>query len=147
MKTIFKLAEIKYCGEAMEVDVVAFGDDIPVHDESCDFVINSHVIEHFYDPIKAIKEWKRIIKKGGYIFIIAPNRNALESDRGKPITTFTELKNRHESLKKETRNQHFTIFDASLLTKICMYAGLKVLAIQEPDDKVGNGITIVARKI
>ena len=71
----------RLCGAVMPVDIVAPGDCIPVDDKSFDFVISSHVIEHFYDPISAIKEWMRIATK--YIFIICPQRDALESDRGK----------------------------------------------------------------
>ena len=68
MDTVFKDAEREMCGEAMPVDIVAFGDDLPFEDDSVDFVISSHVIEHFWCPIKAIKEWHRVTKKGGYIY-------------------------------------------------------------------------------
>lgn len=42
-------------GMVAEVDVVAHGDSLPFENNSQDFVISSHVIEHFYDPAKAIK--------------------------------------------------------------------------------------------
>jgi SAM-dependent methyltransferase len=80
----------------MPVDIVAPGDCIPVPDQYYDFVISSHVIEHFYDPISAIKEWMRIATK--YIFIIVPKRDALESDRAKPLTGLDE----HVERFKET---------------------------------------------
>jgi ubiquinone/menaquinone biosynthesis C-methylase UbiE len=47
------------------VHIVAWGDRLPFTNESVDFVINSHVLEHFFDPIKAIQEWLRVVKKGG----------------------------------------------------------------------------------
>lgn len=80
--------QMRLCGEIMPVDIVAPGDCIPVPDQSADFVISSHVIEHFYDPISAIKEWMRIATK--YIFIICPHRDALDSDRDKPLTELEE---------------------------------------------------------
>jgi ubiquinone/menaquinone biosynthesis C-methylase UbiE len=56
------------------VDIVSPGDQLPLDDNSVDFVISSHVIEHFPDPIKALKEWYRVVKPGGYLYIIAPRR-------------------------------------------------------------------------
>ena len=39
MDTVFKQAEEKICGEKMPVDIVASGDNLPLKDESVDFVI------------------------------------------------------------------------------------------------------------
>jgi hypothetical protein len=47
MDTVFKLAEIELNGEALPVDIVAPGDRLPCADKSYDFIISSHVIEHF----------------------------------------------------------------------------------------------------
>ncbi len=80
--------QIRLCGEVMPVDVVAPGNKLPFGDKSADFIISSHVIEHFYDPIGAIKEWMRVARK--YIYIICPQRDALESDRDKPLTELDE---------------------------------------------------------
>ena len=90
--------QMRLGGEVMPVDIVAPGDCIPVEDGSFDFVISSHVIEHFYDPISAIKEWMRIATK--YIFIICPHRDALESDRDKPLTGLSE------HIERFKRNQY-----------------------------------------
>jgi len=84
----YALEQVRLCGEVMPVDIVAPGDKIPVKDGSFNFVINSHVIEHFYDPISAIKEWMRISRK--YVFMIIPQRDALESDKEKPLTPLSE---------------------------------------------------------
>lgn len=66
------MEEVKICGEALPVDIVAPGDALPLPDKSVDFVLSSHVIEHFFDPIKTLKEWERVATK--YIFIIFPNK-------------------------------------------------------------------------
>ncbi len=36
-------------------------------DESLDFICSSHVLEHIANPLKAISEWKRVIKEKGII--------------------------------------------------------------------------------
>ena len=43
------------CGRAMPVDLVAPGDDSPFADAAFDFVLASHVLEHFPDPIRALR--------------------------------------------------------------------------------------------
>jgi len=54
-------------------DVVASGDNLPFKDEEFDFVCSIHSFEHFPDPVKTLKEWLRILKKGGYIGIVHPD--------------------------------------------------------------------------
>lgn len=41
-----------------------------------DFVLASHVIEHIANPFKALLEWRRILRPGGFLMIIAPFKNA-----------------------------------------------------------------------
>jgi SAM-dependent methyltransferase len=43
-----------------------------VNDETYDFCFASHCLEHIANPLKAIDEWLRIVKKNGYIIIIVP---------------------------------------------------------------------------
>lgn len=143
MATVYKKAEIEMCGEAMPVDIIAKGDCIPYHAKSVDFVISSHVIEHFWDPIAALKEWARIARR--YIFIIAPQRDALESDRSKPLTPLSELIARHNRTIPPPAfdTEHYTRWTCATFCEMCAHIGLNVIQTQDPDDKVGNGFTIV----
>jgi ubiquinone/menaquinone biosynthesis C-methylase UbiE len=43
-----------------------------VSDSSYDFVLSSHNLEHFANPIKALKEWQRVLKLGGAIVLVLP---------------------------------------------------------------------------
>jgi len=55
-------------------DICASGDDMTMFkNNELDFVINRHVLEHFQDPLKAIEEWKRILKPGGLLGIVTPD--------------------------------------------------------------------------
>lgn len=126
----------------MPVDIVAPGDKIPVKDKSFDFVISSHVIEHFFDPIAALKEWARVARK--YIYIICPQPDALESDRNKLITSFDELMARHEGkVKNPKTDEHHTRWTCDTFRDMCRRLGYFVSHWQEIDDKVGNGFTVV----
>jgi SAM-dependent methyltransferase len=148
LDTIFKKFEIEMCGEALPVDIVAAGDDLPVSDESQDFVISSHVIEHFFDPIKALREWMRVVRPGGYIFIIAPHKERT-FDRDRPRTTLAELIARHEGRiprPSHDTHEHYSVWITEDLLELCHYLGFPVVEYQEVDDKVGNGFTIVIKK-
>ena len=44
-----------------------------VGDESYDFLLSSHNLEHFANPVKALYEWKRVIRHGGGLILLLPN--------------------------------------------------------------------------
>ena len=56
-------------------DVICDVRRIPDLDEKYDIVNASHLLEHLpsNDPIKAVQEWKRILKTGGKLIIEVPN--------------------------------------------------------------------------
>ena len=57
-----------------DVDVVASGDDLWMFkDNSLDFVVASHSLEHFPDTKRTLKEWDRVLKPGGVIAFIVPD--------------------------------------------------------------------------
>lgn len=146
-QTKFKKLEIALCGEAMHVDIIAPGDNIPIPDESEDFVISSHVLEHFPDPIKAMKEWYRIIKPGGYIFMIIPHKERT-FDKKRERTTLDELIRRHETsfFPKINIDDHYSFWITQDIVDLTKYLGWKIVETQDIDDKAGNGFTIVIQK-
>lgn len=145
--TMFKQEEVRYCGQYMKVDIVAKGDDLPFKDNVWDFVINSHVLEHFFDPIKAINEWMRVIKPGGYLFMIIPHKERT-FDRVRERTTLQELIDRHTGIIEDPNvdNTHHSVWITEDVLELCKYMNLDVVNYQDIDDKVGNGFTIVIRK-
>lgn len=147
LTTPFKLNEIALCGECAPVDIVAPGDDLPFKDNTFDFIISSHVIEHFYDPIKAIKEWLRVVKPGGYVYMIVPHKERT-FDRDRPRTTLAELIDRHEhpNPPEIDHHGHYSVWITGDFLELCDHYGWSVLAMQDSDDKVGNGFTIVIVK-
>ena len=148
MDTIFKKEELALCGKALPVDIVASGDALPVPNESQDFVVSSHVIEHFFDPIKALEEWLRVVRPGGYVFIIAPHKDRT-FDRENPRTTLAELIGRHSGTIAEPDGdprRHHSIWITEDFLELCNFLKYDVVDWQDKDDKVGNGFTIVIKK-
>ncbi len=64
-----------------------FGDaaDLPFVDSSLNYVATSHVIEHAANPLSALLEWYRVLKDGGVIYMVVPNRLAI-FDRSRALT-------------------------------------------------------------
>jgi SAM-dependent methyltransferase len=56
----------------------------PVSDASYDFVLSSHNLEHFANPLKALHEWKRILKPGGALILLLPDYRATFDHRRSP---------------------------------------------------------------
>lgn len=46
--------------------------------EKFDYVFSSHCLEHMRNPYKAIKEWWKIVKPGGFLYIIVPDEDRYE---------------------------------------------------------------------
>ena len=145
MDTIYKKAELDHCGEALPVDIVARGDELPVTDESQDFIISSHVLEHIPDPIKALKEWHRVIRPGGYIFMIVPHKERT-FDKERPRTPLLELVHRHEAGYDPNTDAHHSVWVTEDMVDLVNYLGWRIVAVQDVDDKVGNGFTVVIQK-
>lgn len=149
MDTPFKLAEQRICGEKMPVDIVAPGDALPLHRKSVDFVISSHVIEHFHDPVDALREWWRVARH--LLYIIVPQRDALSSDRAYPLTTLADIRQRHSDPYHAPvpcdcpKGVHCTRWTLDTFKELCAYYGFLVVDERDPDDKVGNGFAVVIK--
>lgn len=63
-KTKFKLKNLKI--------LLSSAEKIPLKTKSVDYIVVNSVLEHLEDERGAINEWKRVMKKGGKIFITVP---------------------------------------------------------------------------
>jgi ubiquinone/menaquinone biosynthesis C-methylase UbiE len=189
----------KACEPAV-VNIVALGDDLPFKDGTLDYVLTSHVIEHFFDPAKALKEWHRVIKVGGYIFIVAPHKDRT-FDKYREATSVDELIGRHtgkikipdyaaptdvkaiERYFKKTGksspesipstntlpqlliknngkaeleegwkhyeaddHHHWSAWKTDDFVQLVKKLNYNIVEVQDTDDKVGNGFTVVIKK-
>lgn len=55
-----------------------------IPDRSYDFVLSSHNLEHFANPLKALTEWRRVTRPGGVLVLVLPNYRHTFDHRRKP---------------------------------------------------------------
>lgn len=88
---IENLGSYKYSHGKMGKQYVSEASNLSQIDASkYDFIISSNCLEHVANPIKALLEWVRVLKKDGVILLVLPNRK-FNFDHKRPITTFDHL--------------------------------------------------------
>ncbi|OGF49460.1 MAG: hypothetical protein A2231_12270 [Candidatus Firestonebacteria bacterium RIFOXYA2_FULL_40_8] len=77
--------------------VTASAEDLGVFkDNSRDFVILRHVLEHLPDPVQAVKEIWRVLKPGGIFYLSVPDKR-FTFDKERPVTTLEHLLEDHKN--------------------------------------------------
>jgi len=98
------------------VDIVTNAWDLSkVSDNSVDFVMSSHVLEHLPNPGTAIKEWLRVVKPGGIVFFIVPDmRYTFDSKRKlTPVSMLIEKYNlKTDKVPYEAYEEFVTMVDS-----------------------------------
>lgn len=140
------------------VDIWASADSIPIPDQSEDFILSSHVVEHLPNVIAAFVEWDRIVKNGGYVFMIVPLPWALPADKDRELTSFEHfIEDHRQHLTIEThpvegvpggKMGHYHTFTADSLLQVVKWmrqyklCDWELVAREDVDTKVGNGFTL-----
>jgi hypothetical protein len=76
--------------EAVFADYYGHAGFLPFRDNSLDYVVASHVIEHVANPVAALAEWYRVLRPGGLIYLVVPDRR-YTFDQPRPLTTVEHL--------------------------------------------------------
>jgi predicted SAM-dependent methyltransferase len=88
-------------------DVIANGETLDGFlDESENFIIANHFLEHTQDPIGTIRNFIRVLRPGGVLFLTLPDKNAT-FDCDRPLTSFEHLVHDHEEGPSCSRHEHF----------------------------------------
>jgi SAM-dependent methyltransferase len=89
------------------VDIVADGETLDgVADESQEFIVANHFLEHTQDPIGALKSHLRVLAAGGILYLAIPDkRHSFDSRR--PLTSVVHLEEDHRDGGRATRAGHY----------------------------------------
>lgn len=113
-------SESNFWGESQEGNEIKFNNKIrfgkqiisdasdlaKIEDATYDLIMNSHVLEHIANPIKALIEWKRVIKKEGILVMVVPHKD-FTYDRKRAVTKFAHIVNDFKKSISEEDATHF----------------------------------------
>jgi len=76
---------------------------------SYDLLLSSHTVEHIANPLRALAEWKRVIREGGHLVLVLPH---LENtfDHLRPVTTLRHLEDDLAGSTPEDDDTHLLEF-------------------------------------
>ena len=61
-------------------DIVGSVENIPLESNSVDSIVSTQVLEHVKNPVKAVCEFYRVLKSGGYCLVTVPQLNELHEE-------------------------------------------------------------------
>ncbi|HUZ47367.1 MAG TPA: methyltransferase domain-containing protein [Terriglobia bacterium] len=88
-----------------------------IPDASYDCVLASHVLEHLANPLKALREWKRVLGRNGLVSLVLPHKDGT-FDWRRPTTTLAHLiEDFDKNVGEDDRTHLSEILDLHDLTK------------------------------
>lgn len=89
------------------VDLVDDGETLAtIGEESVDFVVANHFLEHTEDPIGALGHHLRVLRPGGVLFLAVPDKRRT-FDAPRPVTALEHLVRDHRDGPEWSRRAHF----------------------------------------
>jgi SAM-dependent methyltransferase len=93
--------------QLVDVDVIDDGETLStVGDESVDFVVANHFLEHCEDPIKALLNMFRVLRPGGVLYLAVPDKR-FTFDRNRELTSLQHLVDDYENGADRSRRGHY----------------------------------------
>jgi SAM-dependent methyltransferase len=100
-----------------------------LEDESFDFVVSSHCLEHVTSPGEALLNWVRVTKEGGHLILIVPDEDRYE--QGIFPSTFNTDHKFTFTIHKHTRS--WSSHSRSLLRLLGDLPNVEILKIEQLD--------------
>lgn len=106
-------------GKIIGYQYICAGDFLgEVQNESLDFVLSCHNLEHFANPLKAVEEWVRVLRRGGLLLLVLPDPT-YTFDHYRPVTSFDHLLEDFAKNIGEDDDTHYN--EAMELTDLNLY--------------------------
>lgn len=77
-----------------------------IKNDSYDFLLSCHSLEHVANPIKALKNWYNVLKENGKVILVLPDKD-FTFDNARPYTTFDHLLQDFNADTNEHDTTHF----------------------------------------
>jgi predicted SAM-dependent methyltransferase len=92
----------QYISEASELNVIG--------NNKYDFLLSCHSLEHIANPVKALKNWNKVLQNEGKIILVLPDKD-FTFDHKRPYTSFEHLL---QDFRKEMDEHDTTHFEEIL---------------------------------
>lgn len=94
--------------KVLDADIIDEGSTLStVKDETFDYLIAAHVLEHIDDPISALKNWVRVVKPGGHIIIAVPDMRLCDEEKNRAVTTVDHFQRDHDEGPHVSAEYHY----------------------------------------
>jgi SAM-dependent methyltransferase len=94
----------------VDVDIIGDGESLfGIPDNSNDFIIGNHFIEHTQNPISTIENMLRVIRKGGIVFMAIPDKR-FTFDEDRIITPLDHFIKDYEQGPAWSEHEHYFDF-------------------------------------
>lgn len=116
----------------------------PIENASFDTVIASHVIEHVANPLRTLQEFHRVLRPGGRLVLIVPDRTRT-FDRVRQPTTLRHLLDEHARNVAEVSEEHIREFCQAIYSQPPVHPP-KVREWHNPATLDSDGFALMRRR-
>ncbi len=99
--------------------VVGDAHNLPVPDNSIDFIFGSHVFEHLANPLGHLERWRRKLRPGGKVLCVIPDLNGTKDALQTPTGPVDWLAEYHAEQWEPTPEQYARYFRKPLKARRC----------------------------
>ncbi len=128
-----------FAGKSTTADVIADAAQLPFAAGALDYVASSHLLEHLPDPVRALVEWHRVVRAGGWIYLVVPDRR-YTFDRQRECTPVEHMLSDFEAGADGRDTTHFE--DYAMKREL---AGSRLAAGTDPADWPGLRARVLER--
>lgn len=115
----------------VDPDVVCDVRNLHFSDEYADEIVAQDLLEHFENPVEVLKEWHRVLKKGGVLWLRVPDWEKVQEEEFWRNTPFENTENRVLGGRNNPYDQHKSLFTKKVLEERLELAGFKEISVRK----------------